>query len=290
MNVLKFAGLRRQDRNRSATRSPIAAARPKAPAPYREPMNNVSDGPHPPLWRELFAGMDWLALMRSPVYRGEGVPHGNGEPVVVVPGFMASDCYLTELRLWLERIGYHAIPSGISRNADCPAVLRDQLLETVAEVNAREGAKPALVGHSLGGLLATMVAHAAPEQVGGVIALGSPLDSRYGAHPFVMDLAERVRRGELRAFGMGLNASDGCMVDCGCPLEPRCRPRGRDGVPLFSVFSRSDGIVDWRGCLQPDPGANDEVEGTHCGLVVNPGVYQAIGHRLASLSEVPAAA
>ena len=59
-----------------------------------------------PIWRESFFAFDWLALRTSPVYFGCGVPRGHGQPVVVVPGFLASDISLFELHSWLARIGY----------------------------------------------------------------------------------------------------------------------------------------------------------------------------------------
>ena len=67
------------------------------------------------LWREALCGLDWLALMGSTVYLGRGVAHGDGSPVIVVPGLFASDGSLTELHDWLGRIGYRPYFSGIGR-------------------------------------------------------------------------------------------------------------------------------------------------------------------------------
>ena len=54
-------------------------------------------------------------------------------------------------------------------------------------------------------------------------------------------------------------------------------------VPATAIYSRSDGIVAWQGCLeQAGPLAeNIEVEGSHCGLGHNPVVLHAIADRLA---------
>ena len=62
-----------------------------------------------PIWREAMFPLDWIALRSSPVYYGCGVPHGNGEPVVLVPGFLASDASLMELYWWLARVGYNSV-------------------------------------------------------------------------------------------------------------------------------------------------------------------------------------
>jgi hypothetical protein len=54
-------------------------------------------------------------------------------------------------------------------------------------------------------------------------------------------------------------------------------------VPATAIFTRSDGIVAWQGCLeQAGPRSeNIEVEGSHCGLGHNPLALHAIADRLA---------
>ena len=54
----------------------------------------VEPGREIPLWRELFSGVDWLALRLSPIYFGLGERRGDGSPVVVVPGLFGTDDYL----------------------------------------------------------------------------------------------------------------------------------------------------------------------------------------------------
>jgi hypothetical protein len=79
-------------------------------------------GYHPtprPIWLEALFPLDWLALHMSPVYYGFGVPHGDGQPVVVVPGFLGSDRYLTEMHLWLRRVGYRPYLSPSSSRSGC---------------------------------------------------------------------------------------------------------------------------------------------------------------------------
>ena len=73
-----------------------------------------------PLWREAFWPLERMCLHLSPVYYGFGVPHGKGEPVLVVPAFLSSDLLMLEMRLWLRRIGYAPFSSDIILNADCP--------------------------------------------------------------------------------------------------------------------------------------------------------------------------
>jgi pimeloyl-ACP methyl ester carboxylesterase len=118
-----------------------------------------------PLWSELSAGLEWLELRGSAVYRGQGIPHGSGQPVIAVPGFLSSDIEMLELRRWLGRIGYTAFASGTGLNADCPDVIIEKLIETAEDVAARSGQQVRLVGHSLGGVLSRAAAVLRPDLV-----------------------------------------------------------------------------------------------------------------------------
>ena len=107
----------------------LASTLPLAPS-ARLPFPDEESSYELPLWRELFTGLDWLLLRTSLVHFGYGVPHGDGAPVITVPGFLGSDLYLFELQAWLQRIGYAPVSSGITRNQGCPGRLRS------AETNA----------------------------------------------------------------------------------------------------------------------------------------------------------
>ncbi|MEX2081403.1 MAG: alpha/beta fold hydrolase, partial [Dehalococcoidia bacterium] len=147
-----------------------------------------------PLWREALFGLDWLALRMSPVYFGFGIPRGNGEPVVVVPGFLATDVYLAEMFAWLARIGYRPYFSHVGRNADCPDAVADMLLTTVRRAHKETGQRVRLVGHSLGGMLARSVALDHPEVVESVVSMGAPFRDAVRAHPVVITAAAALRR------------------------------------------------------------------------------------------------
>ena len=57
------------------------------------------------IWKEALFGADILLLHASPVYYGLGVPHGDGSAVILIPGFLGTDLYLSHLQSWLNRIG-----------------------------------------------------------------------------------------------------------------------------------------------------------------------------------------
>jgi triacylglycerol lipase len=46
-------------------------------------------------------------------------------------------------------------------------------------------------------------------------------------------------------------------------------------LPTLSIYSRTDGIVDWRACQDPFAECV-EVEGSHCGMGVNADVYREL--------------
>jgi hypothetical protein len=76
--------------------------------------------PHlPPIWRESRFGLELAGLRRSPVYRGAGVPDGEGRPVMLIPGFMAGDGSLGTMTHWLRQNGYHTRRAGIRSNVSC---------------------------------------------------------------------------------------------------------------------------------------------------------------------------
>lgn len=233
------------------------------------------------LWREVFWPAEWFTLRSSALYEGEGVPRGHGESVVLVPGFLASDLSLEELHGWLERIGYRVHSSGLGRNDDCPDVLLAKLVESVEITAQAMGRRVVLIGHSMGGTLARAAAVRRPDLISQVICLGSPIAGSR-VNELVLGLAQII--GDARPVPAsrprvhGDHSHDGtCMCELadtlGAPLAPE--------VSLASVFSKTDGVVDWRTSQEQPPAANIEVKATHLGLVVNAEAYRAIAWQLA---------
>ena len=61
-------------------------------------------------------------------------------------------------------------------------------------------------------------------------------------------------------------------------------------VPTLAVYTRTDGIVDWRMCVGDDPAGNVEVTGTHVALVAKPAVYRVLAQHLAAAGRPASAA
>jgi triacylglycerol lipase len=233
-----------------------------------------------PLWREALLGMDWLSLRMSAVYRGVGVPKGDGSGVVVVPGFMGSDQYLGDMHAWLRRVGYTAVLSGIGRNAECPDLLTLKLEDTIKKAQKSTEGKVHLIGHSLGGVLARSAAARWPRSIASVTTMASPFRG-VRVHPFVLQTAYLVR-GRILTRDNGKTAPNCYSGYCTCEFLTSLREDLPASIPQQAIYTKSDGVVDWRCCINDDPATNVEVPGTHVGLAFNPQVYRHIANFLGS--------
>src|SRR3954449_4023699 len=112
----------------------------------------------PPIWREGRVGLEVASLLRSPVFRGEGVADGGGQPVLLIPGFMAGDDSLGLMTQWLRRTGHHTRKAGIRSNVDCSSASVERLTERLEQLAETTGQKVAIIGQSRGGNLAKVLA------------------------------------------------------------------------------------------------------------------------------------
>lgn len=236
-----------------------------------------------PLWREAFLGIDWLALRVSPVMRGVGVPRGDGSGVVVIPGFLGSDEYLGDMNSWLGRIGYTPYLSGIGRNAECPEVLSLRLHKTISRAYRETRRKVHLIGHSLGGVLARTAATRWTRQIASVTTMASPFRG-VSVHPFVLQTAYLVRGRIRQRRGSAAMLPECYSGQCTCETVSSLRSGMPASVAKQAIYTKSDGIVDWRYCID-DEESDVEVPGTHVGLAFNPRVFKAIGSFLAGSRE-----
>ena len=233
-----------------------------------------------PIWNEMLIGIEMLYLRVSPVYWGFGVPPGDGSAVVVIPGFLLNDLYLTEFRSWLNRLGYKAYFSGIGLNADCPNLLiQYKLTATIQKAYKETGRKVHLVGHSLGGVIARAAAYQMPERVASVISMGSPFRG-VSLHHAVLRAAQMVRGQILERHGESVLPA--CYTAaCTCNFLESLVDKLPKSVFQTAIYTKSDGIVDWHVCRTGDPDTDFEVSATHIGMAFNPIVFDLVAHRLA---------
>jgi len=233
-----------------------------------------------PLWTEALFGAEVLLLHATPVYYGFGVPHGDDSGVVIIPGFLGTDLYLTELHGWLERIGYRPYFSGIGINADCPNLLvQRHVSATVKKALDETGRKIHLIGHSLGGVIARSIAGERPKDIASVITLVSPIRGTMMNHS-VIHAAEAIRLRILEEHGDGVLPR--CYTGrCTCDFVDSLRRKVPDSMLQTAIYTRHDGIVDWRYCMTKNPGCDFEVPGTHIGMAFNAAAYSIVAERLA---------
>lgn len=221
------------------------------------------------LWDPL-ALRELSALVRDPVFRGRGVPRGDGRPILLIPGFLAGDWTLRMLDAWLKRIGYATYLSGFLLNVRGSEHMISLLRSRLTAVEKDAGSRVTLVGHSRGGLLAKVLSHRRPRSVEQVITLASPLADWTDLSAMTHHAVGIVRVANEVAYGRKLNPEGRFTYDLERPPT----------VPVTSIYTKTDDVVNFRSCLRPDIPAIP-VWGSHNGLVVNPEAYRVLGRLLA---------
>jgi pimeloyl-ACP methyl ester carboxylesterase len=169
------------------------------------------------------------SLLMSPLLMR--APRGDGHPVLALPGFLASDLSMAPMRRYLTELGYDAHAWQMGRNLGGISRMRSALRDRLAEIHANSGRKVSIIGWSLGGAYARDLALNAPELVRYVVTLGSPFanDVRATNATWLYEALSGEAVGDdpelLKALSGGLQ------------------------VPTTSIFSRADGVVNWKTCL-----------------------------------------
>lgn len=235
--------------------------------------------PLPPLWREARVPIELARLMRDPVWSGAGVPRGDGRPVLLVCGFLAGDPSLTTMARWLSRMGHRPVRAGLRWNVGCLGETVERLENRAEELKREYGRRIAVVGQSRGGSCARALAVRRPDLVERVVALGSPLADQLDVHPTVWAQAHLV--GVLGTLGVPGLFSASCRTGSCCSAAYEELKAGLpEDVAMTSIYSRSDGIVRWRSCIDTDAELV-EVSASHIGMAVSAPVYRAVGSALA---------
>lgn len=207
---------------------------------------------------------------------------GDGQPVIVLPGFGAADYSTVFLRKYLNKQGFDAYPWGLGMNLD-PRELGDMydtvealndaldaMVARVQDISSKTGKKVSLIGWSLGGVLSRAIAGRLPDYVQQVITLGSPI-------------------GDIRAVSISplitkLRGTEISDEDAEAWTE-FAQPDLGD-IPINCLFSDSDGF------LSPEIAKGEAAENvhyhrvaaSHVGFGVNPLVYAKVAQLLAANS------
>lgn len=207
-----------------------------------------------------------FSLLRKPL---KNLPKGDGHPVLVLPGFMAGDTSTKPMRRLFDDLGYQSFGWGLGRNVRFNEQREHEMSELLHSIFEETEQKMSIVGWSLGGVFARELAKMHPEKVRQVISLGSPIsNNRKWSAP--SKLFEKINGKETGPEAEGRYAN----LETAPP------------VPTTSILTKTDGVVAWRGSVQPPQEGHDQTENivvpaSHVGLGVNPLVMVAVADRLA---------
>ena len=243
----------------------------------------LAEAGDPRLRGELRYGLELARLTADPAFlRPER--RANPAPVLLIPGFMAGDGSLATMRGWLRRCGSPTASAGIRFNVDCGEHMLGGIERRLEQLAARSDQRVVVIGQSRGGELGRVLAVRRPDSVRALVMLGSPVLDPLSVGPAVLRAVRSVARlGDLGVPGVfSTRCADGecCAAfrrDLGAPIP--------DAVNALSIYSRSDGIVSWRACLDPDA-RQIEVDSSHCGMSVNRAVYRILADLLDEQEEL----
>lgn len=192
-------------------------------------------------------------------------PRGQSHPVMVLPGLGADDRSTFFIRSFLDFLGYKVHGWGRGRTARTPQANLPDMVDRVVKIGQDAGSKVSLVGWSRGGIMAREVARQVPDAVRLVVTLGSP---------FAAPGASNVR--VIWKYLTGRNFEP--------PTPERVKQLAQSiSVPSTSIYTRTDGVVSWRACLEEEGEGreNIEVNTTHIGLGFHAPALWVIADRLA---------
>jgi pimeloyl-ACP methyl ester carboxylesterase len=206
--------------------------------------------------------------LRIPVAPSESLAvqvagRATGAPVVLVPGLFGSAFGFRKLVPLLTAAGYRVVvvePLGIgssSRPRKANYSLTAQAGRIAAVLDSLRVRGVLLVAHSIGGSEAFRLAYHRPDLVRGLVMFGSPVVA-----PLELSgLAARLARWLPRAAAWGIPG----VLDADCLTGP-CHDATVAlleqplEVPALSLYSRCDGVVAWRACLEQLTAKAENVE------------------------------
>jgi pimeloyl-ACP methyl ester carboxylesterase len=222
---------------------------------------------HPPEKRESLRELQGLFAIAGLPFQWRSLranTRGNGQPVIVLPGFGMDRGSTWMMRVFLGRLGYDVHDWGLGRNHGNVWTLVPQIVERVEQLVMRLGSPVVLIGWSLGGFLAREAARDLPQQVTHVITMGSPV---VGGPKYTLAAESYQQKGyDVDAIEAEVAARSTI------PLQ----------VPVTAIYSKRDGVVAWQACIDHvHPQTHHvEVTSTHMGLGFSAEVYRHIAQRL----------
>lgn len=204
------------------------------------------------------------------------MPKGDGQPVLLSPGFMGDEASLLALKRFLDTRGYEVHTWGLGRNVGFQRRHAEALEQKIRHIHHQSGRTVSLVGWSLGGMFSLYAALQAPECVRQIITLGSPvtMDPEHGSQSPAM--VKKLYRLVAHPMGPSVHVMQ--------PRVKKLRERELPPVPISCLYSISDGVVPAQEATisgDPEHCENIRVYGSHIGLGFNAMVLAIIADRLA---------
>jgi pimeloyl-ACP methyl ester carboxylesterase len=239
-----------------------------------------------------------LSLAPSCLHPNEDQYDGEAtHPVLLIPGFLAGDYTLRAMSAHLRSQGHRTYKADMIANVGCLDHGTHKLEARIEEIAERTGERVALVGHSLGGLMARGLAARRPDLVSGIVTMGSPLLAPAAVHQMLL-LDIRLLK-MLSRLGTSAVMGDDCTTGaCAKRMWDESRTELPHGFAFTSIYSKRDGIMDWRACLD-ESATHVRVPTSHIGMAIDPIVFDIVTDSLAQirarsakarhLSAVPAA-
>lgn len=209
-----------------------------------------------------------------------------GDPVILVPGFLAGDGSLALMARALRGEGLRTYRSHIHANVGCTLNAAAQLESRLESIAMQRGSRVQIVGHSLGGMLARGIAVRRPDLVSNIVTMGSPMLAP-GAHHRSLTASVEVLVRLSRAGVPGLMSEECVAGSCARQSFAECREPLPAGVGFTAIYSRRDGIVDWRACVDP-VAVPVEVTASHLGMAFDPRVVDAVSAALSRAADASA--
>ena len=184
---------------------------------------------------------------------------------MVIPGWRSPEASMAPIRGYLRRLGHDARHWGFGTNVGDPERNADLLAERVELLAAAAGRPVALVGWSLGGVIARETARRIPDAVAQILTYGTPAiggpTHTIGASSLSSEQTADISARQER-------------LDTDSPIP----------VPITAIFTRRDSVVSWTACIdRRSPNVRHiEVASTHLSLGIDPDVWLAVANGLAT--------
>ncbi len=222
----------------------------------------------PPLYKMFLEPTGILQLVNIVPAFGvlESLPDGNGQPVIVIPGLTTNDMSTLPLRKFLKFKNFNSYGWDQGFNLTYTQKLEDKLIDYVKKISDQHGEKVALIGWSLGGMTARVLAWKVLDYASQVISIGAPFRGLRGGSN-VDWWFEIVSGQKIQDFNP-------VWAD-----EASKQP----AIPSTSIYTKGDGMVSWQYCMDEEEGPitqNIEAGTNHLGLGMNPYVWTVIVDRL----------